>query len=359
MKGRSTRAQDLGRRGRAEPWYRSAVRIWWASAVLVVVLLAATSPTAACSPPIDAGPCPRGTPQPFPGGASDAPLNTEVTVEWVSYATGAEIRVPSTTFRLTTETGEVIPLEPSSTSNRWRPTADLLPRTVYVLEDQVELELGDAGCAPASAFVEVGRFTTGAQRDDLPPAMPSEARVDVCCEYTACDDGGCCGSWSAARRRVEWTVDVDTSILAYRVGSEVVFGGPSASVGWSTAGMFGFRLFVPTFPAGEVEARAIDGAGNVSEWTAAVTVAGCDMTLRRPDGGTGSFSPMWDDSCTGPVDAGVRPMDASMDASVAPAPGGSCGSCAATSPAPRASGLALGVLAALVVRRRRAAAARS
>lgn len=315
--------------------------------VVLLITAWATCPGSAdaCSPPMDGGPCEAVSPSAYPAHeATGVPLNTEVRVTWlVSRFSGAD-PVPSTTFRLVTEAGEVVALEPSPTSDRWRPVAALAPNTTYLLEDQLGREPTDAGfgCSPAGDFVEVARFVTGTERDDTPPALPGAATISDCCHYTSCTSGGCCGPWTAASRSVSWEVDADTSVLAYRVGDAIVFAPPMGAAGWAEAGMFGLRYFVPTVPTGSVEVRAIDGAGNVSAWTGPVSIAACSHGSTAPPGASA-----WDDSCT----SGPRPRDAGpMDASAmeAASPSG-----CAVGRRGSAFALALGVtaLAALVRRR--------
>lgn len=318
---------------------------------------------AACSPPSDGGVCPMSAyPVVVPEtDAVDVPLNVEVDVTWTTPGFPRSATAPSTTFRVRAEDGEIVELVPSPTTRRWRSSGDLRPNTRYLIEDYDRRVPGGAGCEPASEYVEIASFTTGPARDDAAPATPVEGRFDACCRYESCENSGCCGPYRSAARGVVFTVEPDT-IVEYRVdgGAGTVFGSASTSVGFVREGMFGHPAFRPSLSPGDLEARAIDAAGNASGWSARLAVPGCD-DRSRPDAG---FDWSWTDSCvdgpgvadagsdTGRMDVGSSATDGGvgMDGGIARTHATSCSATAGRSPSVMALFGLVGL--ALAMRRR-------
>jgi hypothetical protein len=255
-----------------------------------------------------------------PSGTASVPTNAEIRM---GYFNGRSIGDPSVLVRPVG--GQPIALEiRDADAGQYepvrlvlaKPSEELLPNTTYEVLDRVVVDCqpnsgADSGldCTrPEHAIVAT--FVTGATNDHTPPSFGG-VKESTIGNKIVCDNGACCGPYSAVPVRLKWDPAADDGspdLVRYHLyrnsAGTIAFDRPVARFWPSVA--FSGKLLCSGLPhpgggwpgAGIIEpgvhaVRAVDSAGNEDQNTATVDIpascgsgesdaSGCAISRRGP-----------------------------------------------------------------------------
>ena len=168
----------------------------------------------------------------------------------------------------------------------WCPERDLQPRTEYAV---VGPELV-AGCPSGTNEREYARFTTGDGPDTIPPPAPPSPGW-LSCSSNTCDNGGCCGPYTADVFTATWDTVTDESGSVLYSDGESLRAYPMYRWFQETSGRVMFEQN-EMFSIGRRRSvgaiRAIDIAGNASAYSRLNATCDGALDVGLFDAGPGS-----------------------------------------------------------------------